>query len=151
MTMTSAGAVDLPALQEGLWAVRVESTYLPANNRTLDQSTLCRTHAYDAYVRHRDQEAQSQCAILQEHVSPSRWSQEARCVVGERILHTVFAQTFAVDQVRVESHTTYSPPLGGVSGVSMIMESHYLGACPPGIEPGDRTTAEGTVQHLWTH
>jgi hypothetical protein len=148
--MASAGAVDLPPLHEGLWAMRIESTYLPANNRALEQSTLCRNHAYDAYVRQRDEEAQSHCAILQEHVSPGRWSQEARCVVGDRIIHTVFAEIFALDEVHAESHTTYTPPLGGVTGVSTVMQSHYVGACPQGIEPGDRTTADGAVQHLWS-
>jgi hypothetical protein len=149
MAMTSAGAVDLPALREGLWAVRIESTYLPANNRTLDQSTLCRNHAYDSYVRQRDQEAQSRCSILQEHFTASRWSQEARCVIGERTVHTVFTEIFAVDEVHAQSHTTYTPPLANVTGFTTIMESHYVGACPPGIQPGDRTTADGTVQHLW--
>ena len=50
-----------------------------------------------------------------------------------------------------ETHATYTPPMGGISGMTMIMDQKYVGSCPAGLQPGDRTNADGSVIHLWKH
>lgn len=49
--------------------------------------------------------------------------------------------------VRSESHATYTPPISGMSQSTTILEQKWVGACPAGVEPGDRVTADGTVSH----
>jgi hypothetical protein len=34
---------------------------------------------------------------------------------------------------------------------TMTMDQKYLGSCPAGVQPGDLTSADGKVTHLWNH
>jgi hypothetical protein len=48
-----------------------------------------------------------------------------------------------------EGHTTYDPPVRGMSESTMIMDQKYVGACPAGVEPGDMIGADGKIEHTW--
>jgi hypothetical protein len=46
--------------------------------------------------------------------------------------------TFSGDtSYRVESRSTFSPPMSGMSESSTTQEAKYAGACPANMKPGD--------------
>ncbi len=41
--------------------------------------------------------------------------------------------------------------MDGITETTMTQDQKYLGNCPAGAQPGDMTTSNGTVKHLWKH
>ena len=41
---------------------------------------------------------------------------------------------------------TYSPAYKGKTDETVIQDQNYVGACPAGMQPGDRITVEGKLQ-----
>lgn len=151
LALGHARALDVPSVAEGLWSVRIENRYFPSDRRTVDTATLCRSHAYDQYVLRTEREALKACTIISERLALGTLTRETRCGIEGHQVHTTFIESLRPDSVHAEVQTTYSPALGDITGVKMRLDSHYIGACPAGMQPGDRTTADGTVEHLWKH
>ena len=72
---------------------------------------------------------------------------ENECTVGNSVLKTKSIATLSGDTAHSETHTTYTPAMYGTSEGTMVMDQKYLGACPAGVEPGDRIGANGQIQH----
>ena len=53
--------------------------------------------------------------------------------------------------VHTESTSTYTPAFMGQTRETMVVDWKYVGACPAGIQPGDRVASDGSVLHLWKH
>jgi len=47
-----------------------------------------------------------------------------------------------------ETHSTNTAAMYGVSETIQVMDQKYVGSCPAGAQPGDRTGADGRVSHL---
>jgi hypothetical protein len=45
-----ASAAGPPEQEEGLWSIHRQSIDNPGNQKTESSSTICRSHAYDAYA-----------------------------------------------------------------------------------------------------
>jgi hypothetical protein len=141
-----------PDLKEGLWSVSRQSTDLPGNKQeTWPPVTLCRNHAYDVYVMGLAKKVPG-CTIVSETTSGNKYFSESRCVIGQTVLSTKGTITVQGDIAsHGESHTTYTPAMGGKTETIMVSDAKYIGSCPTGMQPGDRKNADGSISHGWRH
>ena len=144
-------AVDVPDVKEGLWSIKRHTIDNPGNKTSDSSSTLCRNHAYDQHVIAESKKVKG-CTTLSESFQGNKYSLEMSCVAAGTTILSKGVTTFDGDTAaHSESHASYTPAMAGISETTMIIDQKYLGACPAGIQPGDMTTADGKVLHLWKH
>jgi hypothetical protein len=148
LVLPIATAMDLPSVKEGLWSVHTQSTDNPGNKTTEGSYTLCRNHAFDQSVQARAKSMKG-CTMVNESLQTGKYSSEMKCLVAGTVIESKGTTTFQNDSsFHSETHATYTPAMQGLSETTMIMDQKYLGSCPAGVQPGDRTNADGTVLHL---
>jgi hypothetical protein len=142
-------AADPPSMKEGLWSIHMVSVDQPGNTKTDTTDKLCRSHAYDERVRAiaAQQSAKSSCKTISETTVGGTTTTENQCTVGKSVLKTKGVANINGDSAHSETHTTYTPPMYGATETTMVIDQKYLGACPAGVEPGDRIGADGQVRH----
>ncbi len=152
----TALAVDLPELREGLWAVHTQTigTQIIGGSGNNEKSeatfTLCRSHAYDQGVR-ASARGMKGCATVSENLMPGKYSSETRCTVPNTnsVVESKGITTFQSDtSTHTESHATYNPPVAGIGERTTIMDQKYVGTCPAGMQPGDRTNPDGSIARI---
>ena len=146
-----ANASDPPELKEGLWSIHTLTIDNPGNKKSENTSTICRNHAYDQHVQSLAK-GRKGCATVTGSFQSGKYSVEMHCAAAGTVIDTKGTTTYQGDtSAHAENHTTYSPAFAGVSESTMIMDQKYVGSCPAGAQPGDMTTADGRVNHLWKH
>ena len=146
-----ASGGGLPELKEGLWMINTQATYNPGNKKTQSTYTLCRSHAYDQHVEAVGKNIKA-CATVNESDQGEKHLTEIHCVMAGTVMDTKGTATHHGDtSSHTESHTTYTPATGGVRDITMIQDQKYVGSCPAGAQPGDMTSEDGRVNHLWKH
>jgi hypothetical protein len=144
-------AADPPEQKEGLWSIHRQVVDNPGNNKTESSQTICRSHAYDAHIRESAKNMKG-CTKQNASFEGGKYVMESHCVVGGTTVDTKGTATYQGDSVsHSEVHATYSPALAGVSEMTMILDQKYIGSCPAGVQPGDMTSSDGNVTHLWKH
>lgn len=144
----TARATNPPDVKEGLWSVHTQSSDNPGSKKSEGTYTLCRDHAYDLSVRARAKTVKG-CTTVSESFEAGKYSTEIRCVTAGTTIESKGTTTFQSDTAfHSETHATYSPAFYGVSETTMIIDQKYVGGCPAGVQPGDRTNSDGTVMHL---
>jgi len=147
-----AKAANPPELKEGLWSIHTQSIDNPGNKKTESTSTICRSHAYDEYVHSLAKSTKKGCTMVSESLEGGKYSVEMNCEKTGTVVHTKGTTTYQGDTAaHGETHATYTPALAGISETVMIMDTKYVGGCPAGIQPGDMTSSDGRVNHLWKH
>ena len=142
-----AFAADAPEIKEGLWSIHTQTIDNPGNKKSEGTTTLCRDHAYDKSVEAKAAAVKG-CTKVSESIVPGKRSVEMRCVIGGTTIDTKSVLTFNRDTAaHAENHSTYSPAMGGISENTLIIDQTYKGSCPAGMQPGDRTNANGQVTH----
>jgi hypothetical protein len=147
MSIGMAHAVDPPPLHEGLWQMRVQDVTSPGNQKTDETSQVCRNHALDqrgqAIIKN-----MKGCTRITENLEGSTYTLEMRCLVGKTVIDGKSVVTFQGDTaVHSESHTTFTPAMGGEAGGVEIQDAKYLGSCPACMKVGDRISQNGSVMH----
>ena len=146
----TAHAVSHPEIKEGEWSVHTVSVE-NGSKRTEGTYKLCRSHAFDQYVEGLAKNVKT-CKMIGETYAGGKYTSESRCTMGKTVIASKGTTTFQSDtSMHSETHATYTPPMYGMSDTQMTMDQKYVGSCPAGTQPGDRTNADGTVMHLWKH
>jgi hypothetical protein len=146
-----ANAADPPEMKEGLWSIHMQTIDNPGNKKSESTSTICRNHAYDKHVQSLAK-SQKSCTTVKEGFQGGKYFSELHCVVAGTTIDTKGTATYQGDTAaRSENHSTYAPAFGGVTESTMIMDQKYVGSCPAGAQPGDKTSADGHVIHLGKH
>jgi hypothetical protein len=152
LSLPIADAADAPEMKEGLWSIRIQTIDNPGNKKDDGTSTLCRNHAYDKSVEALANGVKKNCTKYNVSFQGGKYSTDTHCTVAGTVIETKGTATYVGDtSAHSENHTTYSPAFYGVSESTMIMDQKYVGSCPAGAQPGDRTAADGTVTHLGRH
>jgi uncharacterized protein DUF3617 len=147
----TAYAIDPPPLKEGLWSVKMHTVDNPGNKVIDGSFTLCRDHAFDDRIRATAKKMKD-CTTLNESLQSGKYSSETSCKVGGSVIQSKGTSTLMDDNtIHSETKSTFTPAMGGVAETTMVMDQKYVGACPAGTQPGDRTNANGTVMHLGKH
>ncbi len=148
LLLATANSATLPELKEGLWSVHTESVDQPGNKKIAGTYTLCRNHAYDESVRALAKSVNG-CNTKSESFEGGKTSSEVHCVVDGTVIDTKETGTFQGEtSFHGETHTVYAPPFYGKTETTIVVDQKYLGNCPAGAQPGDRTDADGRVTHL---
>lgn len=148
--LPAAHAADPREVKEGLWSVHTQTTDTPGNKKSEGTYTLCRDHAFDQSVQASAKNIKG-CTETQSFQGDT-FSSVVHCVTAGTAIDTKGTTTFQGDTAfHSESHTTYTPAFYGAAESSMIMDQKYVGSCPAGVKPGDRTNADGSVIHLGKH
>jgi hypothetical protein len=144
-----AMGTDDPPLKEGLWSLHTVSTY-GDGSKTDDTTLICRSHAYEEYVKGLSAEALKMCKTT-ETVHGNTRTQESACkAAGITILVTETSTYTGDTAIHSEQHSKYSPPQPKMTD-STIREHKYLGPCPANMKPGDTKDSDGTITHGWEH
>ena len=147
LVLPLAQADDMPVMKEGLWSIRTQTSDNSGNKNSDETYTLCRNHAYDKSSQDLAKTVPG-CTKMSLSVQGGKMSTEVNCVVAGTTILTKGTGTVSDTSSHSELHTTYSPAFNGMSEGTMIMDQKYLGSCPAGALPGDRTNANGSVIHL---
>ncbi len=151
LSFASAHAADLPDVKEGLWSNQTQTIDNPGNKRGGGTLTICRSHAYDQYVKNLAAKMPG-CQKLSENLRGHTLTTALRCTVANTVIDTKETATFQGDTaIHAETHATYTPPLYGVSDSTMTMDQKYLGSCPADMQPGDMKRADGKIVNGWKH
>jgi hypothetical protein len=143
-------AANHPDLKEGLWSVRTQTINNPGNKKSEGTYTICRSHAFDQSAETLVRNMKG--CTMNESSQGNKYSAEMHCTVGTTVIDSKETATYDGDTAtHAETHATYTPAMAGISETTMIQDQKYTGTCPAGIQPGDRTNADGTVIHLGKH
>jgi hypothetical protein len=146
-----ASAQYLPSMKEGLWKIHSVTTDMPSNETTTDTYTICRSHAYDDHVRELVKSIKG-CTYKEGGDVGGKKMEESHCEIsGMKIDTTGYVKETGDTAFHSEGHTKYTPAMNKITETTMVQDQTYVGACPAGMEPGDKKDSDGTVQHLWKH
>ena len=143
----AASAQDYPRLKAGLWELnRLSDRPNDKGMRMsmcLDQSV--QKEMWDMGVG----AMKGMCSKSDFRISGGKGTGEFVCNMGGSTMHSRSVMTLTGDTAyRTEIDTTFDPPMGGMSKTHSTVESHYVGACKPGQQPGDVTMPNGTTMNM---
>ena len=146
LLLTIASAADPPPLHEGLWEIRGQSIDNPGAKRTDFTYRLCRNHAYDKAMDALVKNVKD-CTTSFDSLGDGRFTSESRCTLDGTVIVSKGTYTYlSSTSTRSESYATYTPAYRGKTDEGVIQDQSYVGACPAGMQPGDRITVDGTLQ-----
>jgi hypothetical protein len=143
----SAAAQEYPRLKPGLWELnRVSDRPNDKGMRIsmcLDQSV--QKEMWDMGVG----AMKGMCSKSDFHISGGKGTGEFICNMGGSTMHSKSVMTLTGDTAyRTEVDTTFDPPMGGTAKAHSTVESHYVGACKAGQQPGDVTMPNGQTMNM---
>ena len=145
-------AAEAPALKEGFWSLHSVTTEQPSGKKREINRSICRSHAYDEHVKETARKTAPTCKVIADTSSGSATTKETECTVQDTVVHSKSTITIVSETaMHTEVHSTYAPPLAGLSEVDMVMDQTYTGACPDGVEPGDMIGPDGKKLASWKH
>ena len=139
-----AQAQDVPKRKSGLWEVKRTTARTEGKQRIVQ---MCIDEASDNAFRQLAEGMRSEsCKTEKVRREGDRLLVDAVCNLGRA---QVMAKTQAVitgkfdSAYKIESKSTYDPPMRGKAEGSALLEARWLGACKPDQRPGDYILASG--------
>lgn len=143
----SATAEDFPKRKSGLWEIRTSSAKAGAGNAASQGANvqMCIDEKTDNAVGQQAAEMTKQSCSKQEvKKSGGQTVVDSVCKFGDTTAttHSVFTGSFD-SSYRVETRSSYDPPMMGMKEGSAIMEARWLGPCKADQRPGDMILGNG--------
>jgi hypothetical protein len=131
-TGSAVAAEEFPKRKAGLWEMKTSGG--PVGSRTVQQ---CIDAATDDLLRIRSNEGQN-CSRPVVERDGARYKVRSNCD-SNGVKSTVDGEyTMSGDsEYTGDMKMTFDPPMAGVSEMNMKMEGKWVGACKPGMKPGD--------------
>jgi len=134
-TMTTAVAETPPHRKSGLWEIKTTVSNTP---RSFSAQICVDQNSDDLWTEGAKPDDQMTCSKTTIHKEGSTWVSESVCQVESSTATTRAVFTGSFDSsYRVESKSTYAPPLMGIKEGTTVMDAKWLGPCKPGQTPGD--------------
>jgi uncharacterized protein DUF3617 len=135
VTVIDATAETPPHRKSGLWEVKTTVSNSP---RQFTGQICVDQNSDDLWTQEGKQNDQMTCSKTSIYKEGSTWVSESVCQVESSTATTraVFTGSFE-SSYRVESKSTYTPPLMGIKEGTTVMDAKWLGPCKPGQTPGD--------------
>jgi hypothetical protein len=135
VTVIDAASETPPHRKSGLWEIK---TTVSNTSRSFSAQTCIDQNSDDLWTQEADPDNQMTCSKTTLHKEGSNWVSESVCQVQSSIATTRAVFTGSFDSsYRVESKSTYTPPLMGIKEGTTVMDAKWLGPCKPGQTPGD--------------
>ncbi|MET3497210.1 DUF3617 domain-containing protein [Variovorax boronicumulans] len=144
----SAFATDYPPRKPGLWEIKTgDGTAGKAAGQTIQQ---CIDAASDKALRDMGQGmGKDMCARQDLRTEGGKLVMDSVCKIGTTTAtsRAVMTGDFSASY-RMESTSTYNPPLMGRTEGSSVMEARWVGPCKPGQKPGDMVMSNGMTMNV---
>jgi hypothetical protein len=139
-----AQAQDTPKRKSGLWEIKWTTVRAEGKSRERDLQ-VCVDQATDNPLLHLNQGMRKDpCKVSKVRRDGDQMTVDAVCQVGKTTATTRAVITGNFDSAyKVESKSTYDPPLRGKTEGSASQEASWLGPCKPDQRPGDVILASG--------
>lgn len=140
VTVIVAVAETPPRRKSGLWEVKTTVSNSP---RQFTGQICVDQNSDDLWKQEANPDNQMTCSETSIHKEGSTWVSESVCKIESSTATTRAVFTGSFDSsYRVESKSTYTPPLMGIKEGTTVMEAKWLGPCKPGQTPGDIVVPE---------
>jgi hypothetical protein len=142
MLPLSAAAQDLPKRKSGLWEIKMDNSAAKSAAPGMGPRTMtqCVDAAKDDIARQAGQqmEKENKCTQGKMQQSGGTISFDSSCEFGgtKMTSHTTITGDFS-SAYRMEIKSKFEPPMMGMADTTTIMDAKYVGACKPGMRPGD--------------
>jgi hypothetical protein len=143
LTATAAQAQDKFQRKSGLWEVKRTATRTEDQVRTY---TMCVDQASDNALRQLVGGMRSEsCQTSKAAREGDKLVVDATCKVQKTTATTHAVVTGKFDTAyKIESKSTFDPPLRGEKEGTTLLEAKWTGACKPGQKPGDVMLPNGS-------
>ena len=145
---STATAQDMPKRKSGLWEITMDSGAAKgasgapsgaaaAGPRTMSQ---CVDTAKDDIARQSAQQMEKDNKCTQGKISQGggRISFESTCdFAGTKMTSQTLITGDFQSSYKMEVKSKFNPPMMGMADSTMTMEGKHMGACKPGMRPGD--------------
>ena len=129
-----------PRRKSGLWEIKTTVSNSP---RQFTGQICVDQNSDDLWTEGEKPDDQMTCSKTNIHKEGSKWVSESVCQIESSTATTRAVFTGSFDSsYRVESKSTYEPPLMGIKEGTTTMEAKWLGPCKPGQTPGDIVVPE---------
>jgi len=143
-----AMAIDYPARKPGLWEIQTgDGTAAKGASQTIQQ---CIDAASDKALRDMGQGmGKDTCSKQELRNEDGKLVIDSVCKIGSTTAtsHAVMSGDFS-SAYRMESKSTYSPPLMGRAEGSAVIEAKWIGPCKAGQKPGDMIMSNGMKMNV---
>jgi hypothetical protein len=146
-----AFAVDFPARKPGLWEIQTGSGGSEGAGKSAGHTMQqCIDAASDKALREMGQGmGKDLCSKQELKLESGRLVMDSVCKIGNTTAtsHAVMTGDFS-STYRMESKSSYSPPLMGRTEGTAVMEAKWIGPCKPDQKPGDMVMANGMKMNV---
>ncbi|MBU1359941.1 MAG: DUF3617 family protein [Gammaproteobacteria bacterium] len=145
----AADAPDYPARKPGLWEISVQSAAASAK-APARATQQCIDAASDKAMREMGSTAgPSTCSSNSLRKEAGNLVIDSVCKIGASTAttHSVVSGDFG-SNYRMESRSTYSPPLAGLAEGTAIVEAKWIGPCQADQKPGDMILPGGMKMNV---
>jgi hypothetical protein len=143
-----APGMDAPT-KDGLWSIHTVNTITPAGNaapKTMEV-TLSRCQGKGTPLQiPGNLPTVPECKVISRNSDASTRSFEMQCTQNgqtTRVKETVTMN--GENEAHTITDSTFDPPRNGMSGMKLVADWKYLGACPAGVKPNDVVGPDGKV------
>ncbi len=146
----SVFADDLPKRKSGLWEIRTSSSAAGAQGGGATMQ-MCIDEKVDNVAQQQAAGmAKETCSKNEIKRSGNRMTIDSVCKFGESTAtsHSVFTGSFD-SAYRVETKSSYDPPMMGMKEGSVVMEAKWLGPCKADQRPGDMILGNGMKMNIY--
>jgi hypothetical protein len=127
---------DLPKRKAGLWEMKMEMSSTPGrvmiSEQCIDEKTDAQLQNQALAIKDQLGCSRQNRKTLHGYEIDSTCKMDGRTVVSHAVLSGDFSRAYTL-----ESHATYTPPIGKLSAATVKVTTRYLGACKAGMQPGD--------------
>ncbi|CAA2108724.1 DUF3617 domain-containing protein [Variovorax paradoxus] len=144
-----AFALDFPSRKPGLWEIQTGDGTArgPAGAHTMQQ---CIDAASDKALRDMGQGmGKDMCSKQELRADGGKLVMDSVCKIGNTTAtsHAVMSGDFST-AYRMESKSSYSPPLMGRAEGTSVMEARWIGPCKADQKPGDMVMPNGMKMNV---
>ncbi|ADU39655.1 hypothetical protein J2W32_003490 [Variovorax boronicumulans] len=132
-----AFALDYPARKPGLWEMQTSDG--PGSKGSPQAIQQCIDAATDKMLRDMGQGmGKDMCSKQDMRMEGGKLVIDSVCKIGQTTATSQAVMTGDLSTAyRLESKSTYSPPLMGRAGATTVVEARWVGPCKPDQKPGD--------------
>jgi len=147
LVASTAQAQDFPKRKSGLWEIRTQSvgsSKAAASPQAASVQMCIDAKTDDAVQQQAMGMTRQSCSKQDMRKGAKEIVVESVCKFGETTAttHSVFTGSFD-SAYKVETSSTYDPPLSGMKDASALIEAKWLGPCKADQKPGDMILGNG--------
>lgn len=138
-----AAAADLPKRKSGLWEVKTDA--LNGDKAGGQTMQMCIDEKTDNAIQHQTAGVgRDACTRQDVRQEAGRTVVDSVCTFGnsKATTHSVFTGSFD-SKYRVETKTSYEPPLMGIKEGATVIDARWIGPCKADQKPGDMILGNG--------